>query len=72
MNNKNLFVNLSLIQEKIRKLTCKMQGRYTFSNFSFMGIGLSLVTMSAISLPILNASSLDRPCNNTNIESVSP
>lgn len=44
----------------------------TFSNFSLTGFGFIAVTESAISLPILNACSFDRPGRATNSESVSP
>ncbi len=37
----------------------------TFSNLSFTGLGLSLLTSSAISSPIRKASSLVRPANKT-------
>lgn len=49
-----------------------MQGWYTFSNFNLTGFGLSCVTVSAISDPILKASSLVLPLTRTNKESVSP
>lgn len=39
----------------------------TFSNLSLTGFGLSAVTASAISWPILNASSLERPLSSMNM-----
>ena len=41
--------------------------RFTFSNLSLMGLGLSAVTASAISCPMRNASSLLLPRNRINM-----
>ena len=44
----------------------------TFSNFNLTGLGITEVIFSAISLPILKASSLEAPFSKMNMLSVSP
>lgn len=43
-----------------------LMGYQTFSNLSFTGLGFMAVTLSVISLPTRNASSLDAPFSSTN------
>lgn len=50
----------------------QLQGRLAFSNLSFIGRGLRDVTVSAISLPMRNASLLLLPGRKMKRESVSP
>lgn len=53
-------------------ITCNIAGCKIFSNLSFTGGGLAAVIVSAISVPIINASFLDFPRKRMNKESVSP
>ena len=55
-----------LSQQKAGSLAYTHTHTHTFSNLSLMGFGLSAVTLSQISLPILKASSLEAPFSNTN------
>jgi hypothetical protein len=50
----------------LRATVC-LHSDLTFSNLSFIGLGLSAVTASAISCPIVNASSFVRPGSSMNI-----